>query len=743
MRQKLFPVCFAIFAVSGAVSVSFAALLGVIPGFPVITYDSNGTTSYNATSDALALVASPISIRFSPSTPPRLITPTGIPASEVLQIGASISDTGAVLSGVPGDDLVVQGQIDADGNGSIDYSGILLTGEIIAFGFEDTGTATDRYDFRFAFTGGSLASFFAGQDIGVTVTSENSDFVNNFNTNIIGGAKGSLGPIPRLNQPPVCNANGPYQAECAGGVTTLMLDGSQSSDPDAGTTLTYSWTSDCPGATFDDATSATPVLSVDTSSGCNIQCTLTLSVSDGTAAPQTCQAEVSVSDTNNPTITCPGEVTVQCGTSTAPADTGGPATADDDCDPAPIVSHTDTEEPGSCPQSKIITRTWKAEDRCGNSATCVQTINVVDTTAPTITTCPGAISVTCEQGTNPTVTGTPTAEDNCDAAPTFTFNDESTPANCPAVAVVTRTWTASDACGNTSTCVQTITVTDSIGPSVHCPADVEIECDESSLPASTGMATADDGCDPNPTVTYTDSVSGSCPTVIERTWRATDACGQGSTCVQRITVVDTTPPDLVCPPNVTLNCAESTDASNTGRATVTDNCDGSVEVTFTDVRTGTCPATIVRTWAAEDGCHNRITCDQTITLQDAGLCPATPGYWKNHRSRWPVSSLTVGGVTYNDAQLMRLLSNKLPNGQNAGSDMSAALAKFVIAATFNVLSGSDSQDIQPVLDAANAFLASFPPGSNPRGGDRYTATQLKDQLDVYCNSNPSGCRERN
>lgn len=743
MRAKVLPICLAVLVVAGAVSLSFAALLGVMPGFPLLTYDSNGTTSYNATSDAMSLVASPIAIKFSLSTPPRIVTPTGIPPSEVLQVGASISDTGTVLGGVPGDDLLVRGQVDADGNGSIDYSGILLTGEIIAFGFEDTGTATDRYDFRFALTGGSLASLFAGQDIGVTVTSENSNFANDFTVNIMGGAKGSLGPIPRLNQPPVCNANGPYQAECAGGVTTLMLDGSQSSDPDDGTTLTYSWSSDCPGATFDDATSATPILSVDTSSGCNIQCSVSLSVSDGAAPPQTCQAEVSISDTNNPTISCPGEATVQCGTSTAPADTGGPATADDDCDPAPDVIFIDTEEPGSCPQSKIITRTWTAEDRCGNSATCVQTINVVDTTAPTITSCPGAISVTCEQGTNPSVTGTPAADDNCDDAPTFTFNDVSTPANCPAVAVVTRTWTASDACLNTSTCVQTITVTDSIGPSISCPGDVTIECDESALPANTGVATANDGCDPNPTVTYTDSVSGSCPTVITRTWRATDACGQGSTCVQTITVVDTTPPDLTCPPNVTLNCTESVDPTNSGRSTATDNCDDSVEVTYTDVRTGTCPATIVRTWAAEDACHNRITCDQTITLQDRGVCPRTPGYWKNHRSKWPVSSLTVGSVTYNDTQLMRLLSNKLPNGQNAGSDMSALLAKFVIAATFNTMAGSDPQGIQPVLDAANAFLANFPPGSNPRGGDRYTATQLKDELDNYCNSTPQGCREAN
>lgn len=746
MRMKTVPIVLAVLLVTGSVSLSFAALLGVVPGLPNLQYDSNGVTTYTASSTSFTLTASPLTIVFPAPLPPipRLVNPTGVPPSEVVSIGASISNAGAVLGGIVGDDLIIRGQVDADGNGSIDYAGVLLTGEIVAFGFENTSVVVgglDRYDFRFTLTGGLLASFFTGKDIGVTVSSEHSDFGGDFGVNFTGGAKGSVGPIPRLNQPPVCSANGPYHAECSGGVTTIMLDGSQSSDPDQDQTLTYSWTTDCPNSSFDNPTSATPVLSIDTSTGCNAEwtCTVSLTVSDGVAEPQTCQAQVTVSDSNSPSIHCPNDLTVECGASTDPSDTGS-ATASDDCDPAPAVSHVDVETPGDCPQAKSIARTWTATDRCGNTATCVQTITVVDTTAPTITHCADDITVTCQQGTGPAVTGTPSASDNCDAAPTATFEDSSVPGCCPTIGIITRTWTVADHCGNSVTCVQTITVRDTSAPSIQCPPDKTIQCNESKNPSNTGCATANDSCDPHPTISYCDTSCGSCPKVISRKWKATDACGRTATCIQTITVVDNTPPVICCPSDKSIPCGDSTDPCQTGRATATDNCDSCVTITYSDNCGGSgCPRTITRTWKAKDDCGNFSTCTQIITVEGQEPCPLSPGYWKNHRNKWPVDSLVIGGDEYNDTEILYLLSNKLPNGHSANGDVSASLAKFVIAATFDILNGSDPQDIDEDLDAAHDLLDVKPPGSNPTGVWRQRATTLKSHLDTYVNSNPQGC----
>jgi len=64
--------------------------------------------------------------------------------------------------------------------------------------------------------------------------------------------------------------------------------------------------------------------------------------------------------------------------------------------------------------------------------------------------------------------------------------------------------------------------------------------------------------------------------------------------------VDLTPECVItCPPNVTINCDESANPSNTGTATAGGNNCGNPTITFSDVYNGdSCPQTITRTWTA-------------------------------------------------------------------------------------------------------------------------------------------------
>ena len=114
------------------------------------------------------------------------------------------------------------------------------------------------------------------------------------------------------------------------------------------------------------------------------------------------------------------------------------------------------------------------------------TYNVDDTTPPVIF-CPPSAVVECSASTLPNSTnpGMATATDNCDVMPTVTFSDVTVaiPGACAQEYTIIRTWTATDDCANSAMCTQTITVDDSTPPPITCPANLIIDCTESTAPA--------------------------------------------------------------------------------------------------------------------------------------------------------------------------------------------------------------------------------------------------------------------
>ncbi len=401
----------------------------------------------------------------------------------------------------------------------------------------------------------------------------------------------------------------------------LTIECTASTLPPNTGTATATTTDNCstPAVTFGDVTVA---------GGCPQELTITRTwlATDGCGNTSTCDQTIFVDDSTPPVITCPANLTIECTASTLPADTGT-ATATDNCS-TPAVTFSDVTVAGGCPQEITITRTWLASDGCGNTSTCDQTIFVDDTTPPVIT-CPANLTIECTASTLPANTGVASATDNC-SIPLVTFNDVTAAGVCIQELTITRTWSATDGCGNTSTCDQTIFVDDSTPPVITCPTNVTIECTASTRPLNTGFATATDNCS-IPTVAFSDvTVAGGCPQerTITRTWLASDGCGNTSTCDQTIFVDDSTPPVITCPADVTIDCTDSTLPADTGIATATDNCSIPI-VTFSEVTiAGSCPDAyiITRTFTATDACLNSSTCTQTVTVQDTTApvitCPA-------------------------------------------------------------------------------------------------------------------------
>ena len=275
---------------------------------------------------------------------------------------------------------------------------------------------------------------------------------------------------------------------------------------------------------------------------------------------------------------------------------------------------------GDCANTYTLVRTWIATNICGNSIMHKQTITVEDTTAPVLS-LPVNVSAECSDDLTPISFGTATAIDNCDPNPIVTFEDVKTDGACSGTYTITRTWTATDACGNIATANQIISTSDTTAPSFDqtiLPADIVIECD--AVPSAV-ILTATDNCG-NAIVTVNDErINGNCDFnyTIKRTYTATDDCGLTNTHVQTITVQDTTPPTFVETVLPVANLVVECDNIPTPETlTATDSC-GIATVTVSDTRTnGSCPNsyTLARTWTATDECGLTTTYTQNIIVQD-------------------------------------------------------------------------------------------------------------------------------
>jgi hypothetical protein len=136
--------------------------------------------------------------------------------------------------------------------------------------------------------------------------------------------------------------------------------------------------------------------------------------------------------------------------------------------------------------------------------------------------------------------------------------------SCNHTGLILRNWAAHDECGNVRTCVQLITVVDHTAPVLTCPHDTILDCgfyinpDVSAIPSELTNCTPSDEL----ALDYHDDLSGltGCTNtgVILRTWYMTDLCGNTGSCIQRITIADTTKPMINCPPNKVINCTDST-----------------------------------------------------------------------------------------------------------------------------------------------------------------------------------------
>ncbi len=247
-------------------------------------------------------------------------------------------------------------------------------------------------------------------------------------------------------------------------------------------------------------------------------------------------------------------------------------------------------------------------------------------TMPPMITCPADIEV----ANNPGVCGavvdfTVTASDDCQDTlaivadpPSGSLFDEGTTV---VTVIATNTIDLSD------TCTFTVTVNDTTDPVITCPDDLTFECDNIG---PFGFPTATDNCDPDPTISLInrDSIPGACEQEYQLllTYEAEDFSGNTDQCDQSIMVIDTTPPEIVCPDPDSLGVAFLTPstAQIEFEVTATDNCSDDL-MPMCDSASGSVFEIGDHTISCgvDDGCGNVDSCEFSFHLLYLDLLPTS------------------------------------------------------------------------------------------------------------------------
>ena len=206
--------------------------------------------------------------------------------------------------------------------------------------------------------------------------------------------------------------------------------------------------------------------------------TATDDAGNSTSATQT----ITVEDTTAPEFTSvPADYTAECSDELILDD----ASASDNCGAVSIEVSSETLA-GDAAGNYTVVRTFIATDDCGNSTSATQTITVQDTTAPELS-IPADYTAECS---DELIMDAASASDNCGEV-TIEEVSETIAGDCTGNYTITRTFTATDDAGNSTSATQTITVQDTTAPEfTSVPADYTAECSDAIL----DDASASDNC---------------------------------------------------------------------------------------------------------------------------------------------------------------------------------------------------------------------------------------------------------
>lgn len=474
-------------------------------------------------------------------------------------------------------------------------------------------------------------------------------------------------------------------------------------------------------------------------------------ISDGNGNTSSCTFTVTIEDNETPVVTCPLNISHTISTGCSKSITTPNPALNDNCGITKLtwaMTGATTGSSASTGFNYVGTKTFNAgetmitytlTDIYGNYSSCSFTVKVKETKPPTIT-CPPNKTVNAAAGecyAANVILGTPQTSDNCGVA--SVTNDAPASGQYP-VGITNVKWTVTDKSGNTSYCIQKITVVDNQDPLISCPQNITQTADNNGCTASIAVPdpTYSDNCGISKlTWGMTGATTGSSPTngintvgtktfnagTTTITYTVKDAAGRTKTCSFTVTVTGSGQQSLsiTCPQPITQaangqNCNTSVTVPD---PLITYPCGGAkLTWVMTGATTGSSPTTGINyvgtktfkpgtttiTYTLKAASGQTVTCNFTVTITDdidpTIICPqnitANAG---NYCSK----SVSVPNPTVSDnCSIVKL--KWTATGASSGSSSNSGI-NYIGTQTFNA--GVTTVTYTAIDGAGNTAFCSF------------------------------------
>jgi Ca2+-binding RTX toxin-like protein len=315
---------------------------------------------------------------------------------------------------------------------------------------------------------------------------------------------------------------------------------------------------------------------------------------------------ITVVDTTSPIIISPQDITSEVIDPTMNYIELGELVASDSVGIESIIN----DKPITFPFGST-TVTWAVTDTSGNISQATQVVTLVDTTLPEIFAPTDIVAEAIGLSSTMVELGEATAYDIMGIASVTEYTS-----NFFVLGETTITWTATDTSGNSASATQTITIVDTISPSITAPGSITKEATsaDSNIVALGNPVSSD--------LVDIPSISNNAPDLFPLgetivTWTATDTSGNSASTTQTVTIVDTTSPELIMPEDVMIGAFSLEKQVEIGEAQANDSA-GSILTITNDAPNSFPLGDTVVTWNVSDEFGNFASSQQVISVQPCG-----------------------------------------------------------------------------------------------------------------------------